>query len=269
MLEEFKKFAMRGNVVDLAIGVIIGVAFGAIVNSLVADIIMPIIGAVTGGLDFSNYFIPLSSKVTADSLVEAKKQGACWPGAAFVNTHPVRHRRCRGGRGGRRRGGRDRRRDQPHLDRLVERRLRTSRAVPARGLRQLVDAEHSRPGLDQGQLRDRADRGGGQDLGLPRAWRQRHRRRSRLLLAQRGIGRRVDASSRSIRCARSTPVPRTSSRPAGRRTSRRNETVVVPSSAAVPPAGAVALVLNVTSTERTRRDTCAPRPPARHRHRRR
>jgi large conductance mechanosensitive channel len=76
MLEEFKKFAMRGNVVDLAIGVIIGVAFGAIVNSLVADIIMPLIGAVTGGLDFSNYFISLSSKVTADSLVEAKKQGA-------------------------------------------------------------------------------------------------------------------------------------------------------------------------------------------------
>ena len=76
MLEEFKKFALRGNVVDLAIGVIIGAAFGAIVNSLVADIIMPVIGAVTGGLDFSNYFIPLSSKVTADSLVEAKKQGA-------------------------------------------------------------------------------------------------------------------------------------------------------------------------------------------------
>jgi large conductance mechanosensitive channel len=76
MLEEFKKFAMRGNVVDLAVGVIIGAAFGAIVNSLVADIIMPIIGAITGGLDFSNYFIPLSSKVTADSLAEAKKQGA-------------------------------------------------------------------------------------------------------------------------------------------------------------------------------------------------
>ncbi|MEA2929173.1 MAG: large conductance mechanosensitive channel [Hyphomicrobiales bacterium] len=76
MLEEFKKFAMRGNVVDLAIGVIIGAAFGAIVASLVADIIMPVIGAVTGGLDFSNYFIALSKKVTADSLVEAKKQGA-------------------------------------------------------------------------------------------------------------------------------------------------------------------------------------------------
>ena len=62
--------------VDLAVGVIIGAAFGAIVNSLVGDIIMPVVGAVTGGLDFSNYFIPLSSKVTAATLIEAKKQGA-------------------------------------------------------------------------------------------------------------------------------------------------------------------------------------------------
>ena len=76
MLEEFKKFAMRGSVVDLAVGVVIGAAFGAIVNSLVADIIMPLIGAITGGLDFTNYFVPLSSKVTATSVVEAKKQGA-------------------------------------------------------------------------------------------------------------------------------------------------------------------------------------------------
>src|SRR3954454_13817569 len=76
MLEEFKKFAMRGNVVDLAVGVIIGAAFGAIVSSMVADIIMPIIGAVTGGLDFSNYFLPLSSTVTAANLIDAKKQGA-------------------------------------------------------------------------------------------------------------------------------------------------------------------------------------------------
>ena len=76
MLEEFKKFALRGNVVDLAIGIVIGAAFGGIVQSLVADIVMPIIGAVTWGLDFSNYFIPLSSKVTADTLLEAKKQGA-------------------------------------------------------------------------------------------------------------------------------------------------------------------------------------------------
>ena len=76
MLEDFKKFALRGNVVDLAVGVIIGAAFGAIVSSLVGDVIMPIIGAITGGLDFSNYFIGLSSKVTAPALADAKKQGA-------------------------------------------------------------------------------------------------------------------------------------------------------------------------------------------------
>lgn len=84
MLEEFKKFALRGNAVDLAIGVIIGAAFGAIVNSLVGDILSPIIGAATGGFDFSNYFIPLSSKVTADSLIEAKKQGAVLAWGNFV-----------------------------------------------------------------------------------------------------------------------------------------------------------------------------------------
>jgi large conductance mechanosensitive channel len=84
MLEEFKKFAMRGNVVDLAVGVIIGAAFGGIVNSLVNDIVMPIIGAITGGLDFSNYFIPLSSKVTATSLAEAKRQGAVLAYGSFL-----------------------------------------------------------------------------------------------------------------------------------------------------------------------------------------
>jgi len=77
MLEEFKKFIMRGNVVDLAVGVIIGVAFGAIVTSLVSDIIMPIIGAVTGGLDFSNYYTPLSAKIQSGlAYSDAKKQGA-------------------------------------------------------------------------------------------------------------------------------------------------------------------------------------------------
>jgi len=68
MLKEFREFAMKGNVVDLAVGVIIGAAFGGIVTSLVGDVIMPIIGAVTGGLDFSNYFIPLSKAVTATNL---------------------------------------------------------------------------------------------------------------------------------------------------------------------------------------------------------
>jgi len=76
MLKEFREFAMKGNVVDLAVGVIIGAAFGAIVNSLVGDIIMPIIGSITGGLDFSNYFTGLSAKVTASNLADAKKQGA-------------------------------------------------------------------------------------------------------------------------------------------------------------------------------------------------
>jgi large conductance mechanosensitive channel len=84
MLEEFKKFAMRGNVVDLAVGVIIGAAFGAIVNSLVGDIVMPIIGSITGGLDFSNYFVPLSSKVTASALADAKKQGAVLAWGSFL-----------------------------------------------------------------------------------------------------------------------------------------------------------------------------------------
>jgi len=76
MFNEFKKFALRGNAIDLAIGVIIGAAFGAIINSLVGDVIMPLVGAFTGGLDFSNYFIALSPKVTAATLIEAKKQGA-------------------------------------------------------------------------------------------------------------------------------------------------------------------------------------------------
>ncbi len=84
MLEEFKKFALRGNVVDLAVGVIIGAAFGSIVSSLVGDIIMPLIGALTGGLDFSNYFLPLSSKVIADTLIEAKKQGAVLAYGSFL-----------------------------------------------------------------------------------------------------------------------------------------------------------------------------------------
>jgi large conductance mechanosensitive channel len=77
MWDEFKKFIMRGNVVDLAVGVIIGLAFGAIVNSLVNDVIMPIIGASTGGLDFSNYYLPLSSKVQQGAAyADAKKEGA-------------------------------------------------------------------------------------------------------------------------------------------------------------------------------------------------
>ncbi len=83
MLKEFRDFAMRGNVVDLAIGVIIGAAFGKIVDSLVNDIIMPIIGAL-GGADFSNYFFGLSHAVVATNLADAKKQGPVFAYGNFV-----------------------------------------------------------------------------------------------------------------------------------------------------------------------------------------
>jgi large conductance mechanosensitive channel len=76
MLQEFKDFAMKGNVIDLAVGVIIGAAFSKIVDSLVGDIIMPLVGRVVGGLDFSNYYIALSGQDPALTLVEAKKAGA-------------------------------------------------------------------------------------------------------------------------------------------------------------------------------------------------
>ena len=76
MLKEFKEFIMRGNVLDLAVAVIIGAAFGLITKSLVDDVIMPFVGYIFGGLDFSNYFLALSDKVTATTLEEARKQGA-------------------------------------------------------------------------------------------------------------------------------------------------------------------------------------------------
>ena len=84
MWNEFKQFALRGNVLDLAIGIIIGAAFGKIVDSIVGDIFMPIIGAITGGLDFSNYFTPLSDTVTAPALEAAKSQGAVLAWGSFI-----------------------------------------------------------------------------------------------------------------------------------------------------------------------------------------
>ena len=85
MLQEFKKFAMRGNVVDLAIGVIIGAAFGKIVGSLVDDIIMPAIGRVFGGLDFTNYFIGLTPAASqAPTYDAAKKAGATLGYGSFI-----------------------------------------------------------------------------------------------------------------------------------------------------------------------------------------
>lgn len=85
VLSEFRSFIAKGNVVDLAVGIIIGGAFTGIVNSLVNDIVMPIVGAVTGGgFDFSNYFLPLSHAVTAPSLAEARKQGAVFAYGSFI-----------------------------------------------------------------------------------------------------------------------------------------------------------------------------------------
>src|SRR5438067_1738095 len=80
---EFKEFAVKGNVVDLAVGVIIGGAFGKIVDSLVGDVIMPVISKIFGGLDFSNYFVPLAGQ-TAATLAEAKKAGAVLAYGSFV-----------------------------------------------------------------------------------------------------------------------------------------------------------------------------------------
>jgi large conductance mechanosensitive channel len=80
---EFKEFALKGNVMDLAVGVIIGGAFGKIVDSLVGDLIMPIVGKIFGGLDFNNYFVPLAGQ-TATTLVEAKKAGAVFAYGSFI-----------------------------------------------------------------------------------------------------------------------------------------------------------------------------------------
>ena len=84
MFKEFKEFALKGNVLDLAIGVIIGGAFGAIVKSAVDDVLMPIVGAIFGGLDFNNYFAGLSDAVNATTLEAAKEQGAVLAYGSFI-----------------------------------------------------------------------------------------------------------------------------------------------------------------------------------------
>lgn len=76
MLKEFREFALKGNMVDLAIGVIIGTAFGGLVNSIVADIIMPIVGVITGGIDFTNLYVQLAGNPVANDLEAARKAGA-------------------------------------------------------------------------------------------------------------------------------------------------------------------------------------------------
>ena len=82
MMQEFREFALKGNVMDLAVGVIIGAAFGKIVDSLVKDIIMPVIGKITGGVDFSNLFIKLGSEpigyAGAQTYADLSKAGTIW-----------------------------------------------------------------------------------------------------------------------------------------------------------------------------------------------
>jgi large conductance mechanosensitive channel len=82
-VSEFKEFAVKGNVMDLAVGVIIGGAFGKIVDSIVGDLIMPIVGKIFGGLDFNNYFVALAGQ-TATNLADAKKAGAVFAYGSFI-----------------------------------------------------------------------------------------------------------------------------------------------------------------------------------------
>ncbi len=83
-VSEFRSFIAKGNVIDLAVGIIIGGAFTGIVNSLVNDVVMPVVSVVVGGIDFSNYFFPLNSAVTATTLDAAKEQGAVFAYGKFL-----------------------------------------------------------------------------------------------------------------------------------------------------------------------------------------
>lgn len=84
MFKEFKEFALKGNLIDMAVAFVMGAAFSKLSTSFIEDLVMPLIGRVTGGVDFSNKFIALSSKVAASSLAEAKKQGAVLAYGNFV-----------------------------------------------------------------------------------------------------------------------------------------------------------------------------------------
>lgn len=84
MMSEFKEFALKGNVIDLAVGVIIGGAFGKIVDSIVNDLIMPIVGKIIGNVDFSSLYVPLSGQATGIALAEAKKAGAVFAYGNFI-----------------------------------------------------------------------------------------------------------------------------------------------------------------------------------------
>ncbi len=86
MLKEFKEFAMKGNMLDMAVGIVIGAAFGAIVSSLVDDVIMPPIGLLLGGVDFSQFFVVLKGEGTFNTIEQAKEAGAVtWNLGLFIN----------------------------------------------------------------------------------------------------------------------------------------------------------------------------------------
>jgi large conductance mechanosensitive channel len=85
-VSEFKEFAIKGNAMDLAVGVIIGGAFGKIVDSVINDLVMPIVSKIFGGLDFSNYFIGLAGQAAGLTLAEAKKTGAVFAYGNFIST---------------------------------------------------------------------------------------------------------------------------------------------------------------------------------------
>ncbi len=84
MTKEFKEFAVKGNMIDLAVGVIIGGAFGKIVDSIVGDLIMPLVSKIFGGLDFSNYYVALAGQAGGLPLTEAKKLGAVFAYGNFI-----------------------------------------------------------------------------------------------------------------------------------------------------------------------------------------
>jgi len=84
VMQEFKEFAVKGNAIDLAVGVIIGAAFGKIVDSIVSDLVMPLVGKLVGGLDFSSYYIPLAGQAAGLTLAEAKKTGAVFAYGNFI-----------------------------------------------------------------------------------------------------------------------------------------------------------------------------------------
>ena len=84
MWNEFKNFAFKGNAFDIAVGLILAAGFGKIVTSMVDDLIMPLVGAVTGGANFSNYFLPLNNAVSATNYADAVKQGATWGYGNFI-----------------------------------------------------------------------------------------------------------------------------------------------------------------------------------------